>query len=275
MGRGEGEAGAEKRTTTTRRWYAVRSHIGSDTSNPEATPQIPPSCWTSCSLHNRIRMNRPSPALSSLSLLLLLSFLFILFSCFSSSYSSLLLLLRSPSFFGTLFSLSLSLHIYFILFPLADFPSTLPPSSRCYSGATDAPQFFLSVFAETLRRRPRTKPPYFLRDYAPSLAFPPRVAVSPPFIESCRRFYLLLLLFLSLSLSLRSEKCFLPSVHLRDKGRLKSRRNCRPLRRWPRPLSRKSENTPRSGISALVASKSASFGVNISRNLFEGGEIRR
>lgn len=42
---------------------AVRSHIGSDTSNPEAaTPQILPSCWTSCSLHNRIRMNRPSPA---------------------------------------------------------------------------------------------------------------------------------------------------------------------------------------------------------------------
>lgn len=98
--------------------------------------------------------------------------------------------------------LSLSLHIYFILFPLADFPSTLPPSSRCYSGVTDAPQFFLSVFAETLRRRPRTKPPYLLRDYAPSLAFPPRVAVSPPFIESCRRFYLLLLLFLSLPLSL-------------------------------------------------------------------------
>lgn len=44
-----------------------QSHGGGDTSNPEATPQIPPSCWTSCSLHNRIRMNRPSPALSSLS----------------------------------------------------------------------------------------------------------------------------------------------------------------------------------------------------------------
>jgi len=65
-GRGKGRAGggggvAEKRTTRWRRRNAVRSHIGSDTSNPEATPQIPPSCWTSCSLHNRIRMNRPSP----------------------------------------------------------------------------------------------------------------------------------------------------------------------------------------------------------------------
>lgn len=28
---------------------------------PAATPQILQSCWTSCSLHNRIRMNRPLP----------------------------------------------------------------------------------------------------------------------------------------------------------------------------------------------------------------------
>lgn len=60
----EGGAGAEKRTTWEAEVPAVRRHIGSDTSNPEATPQIPPSCWTSCSLHNRIRMNRPSPGLS-------------------------------------------------------------------------------------------------------------------------------------------------------------------------------------------------------------------
>lgn len=86
QGRREGGGGAEKRATRRRR-YAVRSHIGSDTSNPEATPQIPPSCWTSCSLHNRIRMNRPSPALSSPSPPPSPSFLFILFSRFSDSYS--------------------------------------------------------------------------------------------------------------------------------------------------------------------------------------------
>lgn len=188
---GEGGAGAEKRTTRRRR-YAVRSHIGSDTSNPEATPQIPPSCWTSCSLHNRIRMNRPSPALSSLStlslscllvytLLALFELVFPLFPSLPSFVSFL------SSFFDTLLSLSPRLPYPFFTRRFSFYPLRPSPSSRCSSRATDAPRFFLSVFAETLRRRPRTKPPRFLRDRAFSPAFPPRVTVSPPFIESCRR----------------------------------------------------------------------------------------
>lgn len=36
-------------------------HIGSNSGIHLATPQILQSCWTSCSLHNRIRMNRPLP----------------------------------------------------------------------------------------------------------------------------------------------------------------------------------------------------------------------
>lgn len=36
-------------------------HIGSNSGIHLATPQILQSCWTSCTLHNRIRMNRPLP----------------------------------------------------------------------------------------------------------------------------------------------------------------------------------------------------------------------
>lgn len=96
---------------------AVRSHIGSDTSNPEAaTPQILPSCWTSCSLHNRIRMNRPSPAFSFSSRRLLSSSVLLppcLYSTRASRPSSISLssvfyldILLAP-FFSPFFSLSL------------------------------------------------------------------------------------------------------------------------------------------------------------------------
>jgi len=101
----------------------VRGHIGSDTSNPEATPQIPPSCWTSCSLHNRIRMNRLSPALSSPSPSCLL--VYTLLALFGISLTS-LLRLPSSSFLFCLLSLtllSLLFHVYFILFLFVDFPS--------------------------------------------------------------------------------------------------------------------------------------------------------
>lgn len=90
----------QKKRTTRRRRNAVRSHIGSDTSNPEATPRIPPSCWTSCSLHNRIRMNRPSPAL----VLLFNIFLFhyaSLFICLLALFE--LVFLLSPLFSSVLF----------------------------------------------------------------------------------------------------------------------------------------------------------------------------
>lgn len=153
----------QKKRTTRRRRNAVRSHIGSDTSNPEATPQIPPSCWTSCSLHNRIRMNRPSPALVLLFSILLLHYasLFILFSRFSSSYSSFLLCFLASRFFLDAFlALSSSPFSFFRLQIYPTTPSRLPFSSRgCSSRTTDTFRFFLLVVAETLRHRPRTKPP--------------------------------------------------------------------------------------------------------------------
>lgn len=151
----------QKKRTTRRRRNAVRSHIGSDTSNPEATPQIPPSCWTSCSLHNRIRMNRPSPALVLLFSIFLLHYasLFILFSRFSSSYSSFLpSFLASRFFLDALLALSSSPFSFFRLQIYPTTPSRLPPSRGCSSRTTDTSRFFLLVVAETLRHRPRTKP---------------------------------------------------------------------------------------------------------------------
>lgn len=101
----------------------VRSHIGSDTSNPEAaTPQILPSCWTSCSLHNRIRMNRPSPArllllfslLSSFSILPLVYTLPAPLGCpiplfLFLSFPSIMTLFRLSSFLSSFFRLQISL----------------------------------------------------------------------------------------------------------------------------------------------------------------------
>lgn len=176
-----GTAAAEKRTTRRRR-NAVRSHIGSDTGNPEAaaaTPQILPSCWTSCSLHNRIRMNRPSRPLLLVNVLLLRRFL-----CLSLSLSSLagVPLHPSPSspcrvtpshcappspfspafFLGTLpaptSSFPFTPPCRFSLHPT---PSALPrslPPARATLGCLS--RFFLSyVVAEAFRRRPRTEPP--------------------------------------------------------------------------------------------------------------------
>lgn len=145
---------------------AVRSHIGSDTSNPEAaTPQILPSCWTSCSLHNRIRMNRPSPAFSFSSRRLLSSSVLLppcLYSTRASRPSSISLssvfyldTLLAP-FFSPFFSLSfLFSRSFSSRLPAPSFPSSSGSSSR----ATDASRFFLPVVAETFRHRPRTKPP--------------------------------------------------------------------------------------------------------------------
>lgn len=147
----------QKKRTTRRRRNSVRSHIGSDTSNPEATLQILPSCWTSCSLHNRIRMNRPSPALVLLFSIFLVHYasLFILFSRFSSSF------LLLPFFSSVPF---LSSHSPpFSLFRLQIYPTTpsrLPPFEGCSSRTTDTSRFFLPVVAEMLRHRPRTKPPF-------------------------------------------------------------------------------------------------------------------
>lgn len=110
-------------------------HLGSDSSSPtEATPQIPPSCWTSCSLHNRIRMNRPSPVLPVFSFSSASSFsvpisLFIFFSRFSGSYSLFLPLLRFPPPFAD----ALLAPVLFLFLPssaLADFPSLRYPPRR-------------------------------------------------------------------------------------------------------------------------------------------------
>lgn len=112
---------------------AVRSHIGSDTSNPEAaTPQILPSCWTSCSLHNRIRMNRPSPA-RLLLLFSLLSSFSILPPCLYSTRAS-RLSHPSPfsSYLDTLPALSLSLSLFRSQISLL--PTTISSSSPSSSG---------------------------------------------------------------------------------------------------------------------------------------------
>lgn len=123
-GDGGGGGGKAEKRTTRRRRNAVRSHIGSDTSNPEAaTPQIPPSCWTSCSLHNRIRMNRPSPTR-----LLLLVCVLHLASLFTPSaplgcsipFLSSFLTLFCPCLFLSL-SLSVSSSLFLFPFPFADF----------------------------------------------------------------------------------------------------------------------------------------------------------
>lgn len=189
---------------------AVRSHIGSDTSNPEAaTPQILPSCWTSCSLHNRIRMNRPSPAFSFSSRRLLSSSVLLppcLYSTRASRPSSISLssvfyldTLLAP-FFSPFFSLSLLFSRSFSSrLPAPSFPSSSGSSSR----ATDASRFFLPVVAETFRHRPRTKPPCLLQDYDSVLFLPPlrlssvvspfhRPSLNPAGANSAagRRFYL-------------------------------------------------------------------------------------
>lgn len=107
-----------------------RSHIGSDTSNPEATLQIPPSCWTSCSLHNRIRMNRPSPALV------------LLFSIFLHHSASLFIL-----------SSLLELVLPFFLLPI--------PMSPLFSVT---PVFSLPSFARRFIQLPSFHEMFFLRN---------------------------------------------------------------------------------------------------------------
>lgn len=150
----------QKKRTTRRRRNAVRSHIGSDTSNPEATPQIPPSCWTSCSLHNRIRMNRPSPLSFSSA-----SSFSIMPPCLYSSRAFRARIPPSSSvasrfFLDALLALSSSPFSFFRLQIYPTTPSRLPfPSRGCSSRTTDTFRFFLLVVAETLRHRPRTKPP--------------------------------------------------------------------------------------------------------------------
>lgn len=115
---------AEKRTTKRRR-NAVHSHIGSDTGNPEAaTPQIPPSCWTSCSLHNRIRMNRPSPT----RLLLLVSVLLLLLR----SVSLLARALLSRGCPALSLSVPLSRFSFSLRHPPAFFLDTLPAASSSF-----------------------------------------------------------------------------------------------------------------------------------------------
>lgn len=178
----------------------VRSHIGSDTSNPEATPQIPPSCWTSCSLHNRIRMNRPRPPFL-LPLLLPLAFLFTLLPLrapilplsppllpfapllpFFLRHSSLLLSPRLSSPFSTL-------RFSFYSFLCALLISV---------GITDAPRFFR-------KKSSPTHEIFALPSFEAVLLLPfspLRITVSPPFIESCWRFSLPPILYLSLSPSL-------------------------------------------------------------------------
>lgn len=157
-----GEGGrAEKENNGGGGGTRFRSHIGSDTSNPEATLQIPPSCWTSCSLHNRIRMNRPSPAPVLLFTIFLLHFasLFILSSrAFRACIPFFLLPFPTSRFFhDALLSLSCFL---FSLFRLQIYPTTLSLLPRDVLLAQRMPldsSFFL--VAETLRHRPRTKPP--------------------------------------------------------------------------------------------------------------------
>lgn len=89
----------------------------------------------------------------------------------SLSSPSALFLRRSP------LSPFLSFHVYRILFPLADlFPilrAFLLPRDVSFSRATDAPRFFLSAVAETLRRRLRTKTPVLPSRLCSFSHFPP------------------------------------------------------------------------------------------------------
>lgn len=164
----------------------VRGHIGGDTSNPEATPQIPPSCWTSCSLHNRIRMNRPSPALSSLSTpspsCLLVYTLLALFELGVLSFFPFDTLLSHPFSLFTFIVSFFHSRIFFLSSAPFSFLETFLSLAQRMPLDSSFPQLlkrFAVAYAQKL--------PCFLQDCTPFPTFPPRVAVSPPFIQSSRR----------------------------------------------------------------------------------------
>lgn len=109
---------------------------------PAATLQILQSCWTSCSLHNRIRMNRPLPPSLPLP---------------ASSHGFILFTRRfypALCIHGLFFPLSVPAPIIFVS------PSQIRLSLLCLSlSSSDRRLLFLPVLSETLQHHPRLQTP--------------------------------------------------------------------------------------------------------------------